>query len=387
MMEPLRIGEDSKHRTSLSDLAFELAHKAGSFRGSLAEGIRTPLCDLVRNMNCYYSNLIEGHDTHPIDIERALNNDYSSNAEKRNLQLEAKSHIAVQKWIDSGGLRQRYATVSGLCEIHKRFIDGLPDDLQWVKIPNSDKMVRVRPGKFRDDYVNVDLHIPVSPGAVPRFMARFEQAYAKLSPQQAVLQAAAAHHRLAWIHPFSDGNGRVTRLMSHAMLSEALDTGGVWSIARGLARRKDEYRKYLANCDLQRRNDFDGRGNLSEEALAVFTRFFLELCLDQVSFMESLMEPKVLRNRIIAWAEERVRFRELTKKAIPVLEALLFRGELARGDVPEVMGSAPRTAQVLMQSLQGLGVVTSPHSKAPWRIAFPAALAYRWMPNLFPLQQ
>jgi Fic family protein len=50
-------------------------------------------------MNCYYSNLIEGHDTHPVDIERALKNDYSQDRRKRDLQLEAKAHIAVQRWI------------------------------------------------------------------------------------------------------------------------------------------------------------------------------------------------------------------------------------------------------------------------------------------------
>lgn len=55
------------------------------------------LADLVRAMNCYCSNLIEGHDTHPIDIERAMRNDYSSDPKKRKLQLEAKAYIAVQK--------------------------------------------------------------------------------------------------------------------------------------------------------------------------------------------------------------------------------------------------------------------------------------------------
>lgn len=44
-------------------------------------------------MNCYYSNLIEGHDTHPTDIERALKNDYSNDPRKRDLQLVAKAHI------------------------------------------------------------------------------------------------------------------------------------------------------------------------------------------------------------------------------------------------------------------------------------------------------
>jgi hypothetical protein len=56
----------------------------------------TALADLVRSMNCYYSNLIEGHDAHPVDIERALKNDYSADRAKRDLQLEAKAHISVQ---------------------------------------------------------------------------------------------------------------------------------------------------------------------------------------------------------------------------------------------------------------------------------------------------
>ncbi|BBE32444.1 hypothetical protein SmB9_01020 [Sphingosinicella microcystinivorans] len=58
-------------------------------------------------MNCYCSNLIKGHNTHPIDIERALNNDLSADPEQRNLQLAARAHIAVQEWIDAGGLRDR----------------------------------------------------------------------------------------------------------------------------------------------------------------------------------------------------------------------------------------------------------------------------------------
>jgi hypothetical protein len=75
LMDPLRIGEGSHQRPSLTDLALELAQKSAGFRRSLPRGLSAPLADLVRAMNCYYSNLIEGHDTHPVDIERALNND------------------------------------------------------------------------------------------------------------------------------------------------------------------------------------------------------------------------------------------------------------------------------------------------------------------------
>jgi Fic family protein len=117
-------------------------------------------------------------------------------------------------------------------------------------------------------------HVAVSPGAVPRFLKRFEEVYGRLNKADAVLASAAAHHRLAWIHPFIDGNGRVARLMSHAIFLEILDTGAVWWVARGLARNVDAYKGHLAACDAARRNDLDGRGNLSEEALAEFTEFF-----------------------------------------------------------------------------------------------------------------
>jgi Fic family protein len=253
LMEPLVIGDSSRHRASLTDLAVELAAKSAGFRRSLPPGVLAALADLVRAMNCYYSNLIEGHDTHPIDIERALKNDYSADPRKRDLQREAAAHIAVQAWIDAGNLRGHAATVDGICEVHKRFSELLPDELLWVTDPQTGKRKRLVPGKLRDEHVQVGRHIPVSPGALPRFLKRFEEVYSRLGKADSIIAAAAAHHRLLWIHPFLDGNGRVARLMSHGMLLDALDTGSVWSVARGLARNVDRYKGHLTACDLPRR--------------------------------------------------------------------------------------------------------------------------------------
>src|SRR5213593_463743 len=104
LMEPMPIGESSRHRGIVTELTLELVQKSAGFRRSLPDTLLSSLADLVRAMNCYYSNLIEGHDTHPIDIERALKNDYSNDPRKRDLQLEAKAHISVQRWIDDGNL-------------------------------------------------------------------------------------------------------------------------------------------------------------------------------------------------------------------------------------------------------------------------------------------
>ena len=384
LMEPLLLGGDARQRPQLTDLAVDLAAKAAGFRRSLPAGLLTALADLVRSMNCYYSNLIEGHDTHPIDIERALKNDYSTDPRKRDLQLEAKAHITVQRWIDQGNFAGRAVTAGGLCELHRRFCELLPDDLLWVGEPDTRERLRVVPGQLRRRDVRVGRHIPVSPGAVPRFLAHFEKVYGALGKTDAILAAAAAHHRLLWIHPFLDGNGRVTRLMSHAMLLESLDTGAVWSAARGLARSEEAYKRHLTECDLTRRNDLDGRGNLSEEALASFTRFFLETCIDQVTFMEQLMQPERLRTRILLWAEEETRLNKLPPQAGSVLEAVLYRGELPRGDVAAILGLTPRHARRIVSALIERGVLVSQGPRDPLLLAFPATLASRWMPGLFP---
>jgi Fic family protein len=383
-MEPLLIGSDSRHRPALTDLAIELAQQSAGFSRSLPASLRSSLADLVRAMNCYYSNLIEGHDTHPIDIERALKGDYSKNTEKRDLQLEAKAHIAVQQWIDTGGLKRPATAADSIIDIHRHFCEKLPEELLWANNPTTKERVRVIPGELRQGDVAVGRHIPVSAPAVPRFLKRYEEVYSKLGKTETIIATAAAHHRLAWIHPFFDGNGRVARLVSHATLLDALDTGAVWSIARGLARNVSEYKSHLAACDLQRRNDLDGRGNLSEENLAEFTKFFLTVCLDQVKFMEGLMQPDQLRTRILTWADEEVRLSNLPPKANNILEALLYRGELPRGEAAAIIGTGERQARRVVSALIDLGVVTSESTRAPLRLAFPAALASRWMPGLFP---
>jgi Fic family protein len=383
-MEPLRLADGSRHRQDLGDLAVELAAASAGFRRSLPPGVVKALADLVRAMNCYYSNLIEGHDTHPIDIERAMKNDYSTDPRKRNLQREARAHVAVQGWTDGGGLAGHAVSVEAICEIHKRFGAMLPPELLIVSEPDTGEEIVVVPGALRLRDVKVGSHIPVSPGAVLRFLTRLEEAYGNLGRSETILAAAAAHHRLLWIHPFLDGNGRVARLMSHAVLLEALDTGGIWSVARGLARNETAYKEHLTACDRPRRNDLDGRGALSEEALASFTHFFLETCLDQVRFMENLVQPDRLRGRILQWAEDEVRGSRLPARSGQVLEAVIFRGELPRGDVAGLLGTTDRHARRVVSDLTARGVLSSESTRAPLVLVFPAALASHWMPGLFP---
>ena len=383
-MEPLLVGESSAWRSSLHDKALDLVAASTRLDQSLPTAVTRELAHLVRSMNCYYSNLIEGHDTHPVDIERALRADYSAEPRKRDLQLEARSHIAVQSWIDSGGLAGRAATAAGVSEIHRRFCAELPESLLTVENPDTGTRHPVVPGHWREFDVAVGRHHPVSPGAVARFMERFEGVYGRLGKLDTILAAAAAHHRLLWIHPFADGNGRVARLMSYAILQDSLGTIGIWSIARGLARHEPTYKDRLEDCDQPRRGDLDGRGALSEKALAGFVGFFLDTCLDQVTFMERLIQPAAFVGRVVRWAEAEIAAGRLVARSDRLLEALLVRGALDRGDVENVLGTSERTARRVTAALIAQGAVDSDSSRAPLRLGFPVKLAHQWLPGLFP---
>jgi hypothetical protein len=100
--------------------------------------------------------------------------------------------------------------------------------------------------------------------------------------------------------------------------------------------------------------------------------------------MEELVQPDRLRTRIALWAEEEIRLGHLPPKSGSVLEAVLYRGELPRGDAAKIVGTGERQARRIVSALVDKDVLASESARAPLRLAFPAALASRWMPGLFP---
>ena len=384
LAEPLIVGEDSPRRIELNDLALELAEKSASLRATLPASMRRSLADAVRSMNCYYSNLIEGHDTHPIDIERALADDFSVDPEQRDLQLEAKSHIEVQRWVDNGGLSEHPTSPAMLKEMHRRFCENLPSSLLVTRDPVSGEEVEIIPGEFRTGFVKVGNHIPVSPGAVPRFLDHLHKSYTRPGRISGILGVACAHHRLSWVHPFTDLNGRVMRMVSHATFLQVVNSEGLWSVSRGLARREQDYKRLIAAADEPRQGDRDGRGNLSESRLADFAKFFLEVSIDQVDFMASLMKPEDLRNRIFHWIDAEVKAGNLPGKSEIIMREVLWRGEIDRGEVASFLGVKDRMARNVTSKLVASGALVADSSRAPLRLSFSPKLAGKWMPGLFP---
>lgn len=383
-MEPMLVEESE---LALEDIAATLLAESNGLAKRMHPILRESVGTLVRSMNCYYSNLIEGHDTHPRDIDRALANDFSNEPRKRNLQHEALAHIHVQRLIDEGRDPPVWpATSAYACWLHEEFCSRLPDELLWVKSPATGERLPVIPGRLRERDVQVGRHIPPPHGDLPRFLARFDQAYGARSSRIRKIQAVGAvHHRFLWIHPFLDGNGRVARLMSHALLKRLEVGTSLWSVARGLAREDVRYKQLLMGADNPREGDRDGRGNLTQRGLIAFARFFLERAVDQVGFMGGLMEPEALDRRIEVHIEEEVRAKRLPRGSFTVLREAVLAGEVERSRVPLLTDYEERAARKITSALVQRGMLVGESSRAPLRLGLPVDAVERWFPRLYPV--
>ena len=428
LMEPML--PDERSMDELVELAFDLLAEANRLAGTLNPTTRLGVSELVRKMNCYYSNLIEGNHTHPRAIDRALSNEDPGDGRRRDLVREAFAHIRVQTIIDGFEERRRQGfiehsggfgmggfgmgTFSGatrspltpaaewdeadeadLEEIptarflkwaHRRFYAELPDEMRRVSRASDGRISWVQPGAYRAEDVEVGVHVPPHEENLERFMGRFEEAYGQLYRNKAIVACAAAHHRLAWIHPFLDGNGRVARLFSHAWLQRLGAGNPLWSVSRGLARSQEEYKRRLAECDQPRRGELDGRGSLSQAALVDFCRYFLETALDQVRFMERLLALETLLGRIEHWCAREVRERRLPDRSYELLREALMAGQVERGSVTRVTGFRDRKARAVLYALERRKLLIAGTSRGPVRLGFPAEAAEEWFPSLFPAE-
>jgi Fic family protein len=386
-IEPARL-EDAPE--AISDVVAELSAAAAKLEHALNPRAAANLADLVRIMNTYYSNLIEGHNTRPHDIARALAGKFDDDKERRNLQMEAVAHVRVQAEVDLMAEEQRLPEPSSsdfVRWLHREFYRGAPKEMLLIHGEGHEFLMK--PGDWRsgpEHDVAVGRHLPPSSDRVADFMTYFETRYRfdRLGKAGRVMAMAAAHHRFNYIHPFSDGNGRVSRLMSHAMAHLAgIGAHGLWSISRGLARglkSRREYKEMMDLADTPRQGDLDGRGNLSQRALIEFMLWFLRVCLDQVTFMSGLFELETLARRLRNFVE---RSDTLKPEAALLLEAALLRGEFERGDVPRITGLPERTARRVFADVLDAGLLGSATPKGPVSLRFPAETLDILFPRLF----
>ena len=384
-MDPLL---PSSGHAEMDGLAVSLLAGTARLSEKLRPRTRARIAALIRSMNGYYSNLIEGHRTKPHEIERALRNDFSDKKDVREKQLLHIAHLQALEVLEAENPKiDDLLTTQFILRIHGEFCKRLPREMLVQKGPTG-KEYEVVPGELRDHNVSVGRHVPPDYKSLPKFLDRFTGFYreeAKKSPTASVVAAMAAHHRFAWIHPFADGNGRVARLLTHLWLRSAgADGGGMWTLSRGLARRVEGYRSALDDADEKRHNDFDGRGPRSDSALRAFCRFMLDAALDQVTFMGNLLDIGEFENRLTAICRQQEAEGKITKGSSALVKQVFLEDELRRGDASRILGVSPRTAQPIVTRLLEKGWLASPSPKGLLTLGFPNSALPFLFPNLYP---
>lgn len=392
-IEPLLPRENPK----LQELAFRVTSESSSLVNTLHPKTLESVRGLLRIVNSFYSNLIEGNSTHPSDIERATQEDYATDTAKRNLQIESNAHILCQIKVEKR-LEQEPdihpATEDFIRWVHQIFYARLPDELKNVEHHQTNERIPVVGGALRHRGVLVGNHQAPHEDLVSDLLSRFSQTYThRVHGSNKIIAAAASHHRLMWIHPFLDGNGRVARLFTDAYLrSIPLQGYGLWNVSRGFARDRETYMNMLSRADQTRKGDLDGRGYLSEKALIEFCEYFLNVCLDQISYMSSLLDLDGFLTRIDGYVKMRnaglipaplKKYPSLKLEASPMLRQVALQGELPRGEVAVASGLAS-AGKVILRQLLDEGILKADMPRGPVRLGLPVHLATYLFPDLYP---
>ncbi|MEO8299515.1 MAG: Fic family protein [Burkholderiales bacterium] len=377
----------------LLERASDLTRAATALGTAAGTPARRELGLLLRSMNSYYTNRIEGEHIRPSDIERALQQDFSANADLARKQRLALAHIRTEAWceealdqrlaVEGEAATRRLYSADALTWLHHELFRDLPaDDL---RLADGSTLVA---GQIRQRGVAVGRHEAPAAKALPGFISRWSEAYGSVRRGEASIVAlAAAHHRLAWMHPFLDGNGRVSRLHTHLLLHAWGLTGGLWSPLRGFARSEARYKALLQAADEPRRGDLDGRGNLTEAGLIDWVQYTLDICIDQVQFMTLQLDVNGMRDRIqaaLAFEAGVVKSGVRAEALMPLHYLYATQAELGRAEFKTLTGLGDRIATATVSALLNRGFVATDSPYGSLRFAVPRHALRFYFPALWP---
>jgi Fic family protein len=353
----------------LQNSIVELYKLDAALYSNIPDSLRNPMIYLLRVVNSFYSNKIEGNPTHPAEILHTQ--EEGEQANPTDDLLEIKQHIEVQtKLANINAGSKEICSPVFLRKLHQSFYDGLPQKFSEIKNPDNGDVIHIVPGEFRQRNVKVGSHIPPDHSELKGYLEWFEKIYRPddIYGTGKILAAAASHHRLMWIHPFLDGNGRVGRLFTdNYMRCAGLGGYGLWTMSRGFGRDTDAYYEALASADMKRQGSTDGRGILSDRGLLKFTEYFVEIALDQVKYFSALLEPKKLNERIEIYFEMRSRGALISAKGktLPPLKIeskeiyrkLLYFGPQHRSEIQKILNVSERTLRTIISQMENAGLV------------------------------
>ncbi|MFC1522964.1 Fic family protein [Elusimicrobiota bacterium] len=378
----------SKTTPELDQLTIDVIGASAALGKGINALILKEIARFMLKVNSYYTNAMEGNPSKLKDIEEALNRILAQDKTARNYQLEHLAHIQVQEAMIKRLQEEpdlRICSESFLRWLHEQFYLKLPDEMRFAKTM-SGNLVPIEPGCLRRQGAAVGSHqCPETEAEIKECLARFEELLSpeNLAGPKKLLAMASSHHRLLWIHPFSDGNGRAARLFATAYgIKIGVCDNTLWTVTRSFARNRNEYDYHLALADRAREHDWDGRGPLSEEGLTKFCAFFLESCKDQINYMDGVLSSVEFGRRYSRYIKSLMDEKQVSKSSAKVMERLLLQGEIKRSSVPDICRVKQRRASQIITEILKAGIVRSETPYGPLKLNISVDMANVLFPAL-----
>lgn len=361
--------------------SLKLVISSAKLKAQLPTGTALALTELISGVNCYYSNVIEGIQIKlPKETLREAILAEHSPGDEEGAYL---AHLAVQGYLeDQTGGGQHPFQDDIIRAAYSQLISLSPlDQLGQAALSP------LHAGGYRAHGVRVGAHIAPAPDAVAGLMLEFENEMGSTLRQhphayQRLPIIALAHHRLAWIHPFMDGNGRLIRLVNDAALHGAgIEGYELWSCSRGLARHRQQYYEHLAAMDR-----YMDAPATHDQILQRYLGFWIGMCQSQVDFMTERFSHRTLEhfNRsLFSYLHSEIK---VPQEAAIIYWIALRVGEVSKKLAVQLTGKSERWTRDLLKRMQSLGLLISQESRHVLQPRIPPWASMWLISSLLPLR-
>jgi Fic family protein len=320
--------------SALMTSAFRLERLRGELAVSTTPpGVFFELHSLFQFLSSVISARIEGNHTTLVDALSGAEAARRHTVDDR--MREILNVTAAMDWIDEV-IADQPITHAFLRQLHE------------LAVRDLDREGDRTPGQYRS--VDVEIagasHVPPAGFSVQADMDQLvDFINSDVPPQFQLTHVALAHHRFVWIHPFGNGNGRVSRLLSYAMLAKhgfvspigmrAVNPTAVFGVAR------EQYYAGLAGAD-----------DLSDKGSIAWSEFFLDGLLRDLERAHKLQDVSFVRERLVVPALDKfVASGRITARDRDVLVTVFDRVEARAGDLEPLLPGSPSVRSQALRPL------------------------------------
>ncbi len=268
------------------------------------------LKDIFQMMESLGSARIEGNHTTLAEFVEKIIDQIPKDTKEESVREIFNIERAI-KFIEDNISENGKITRAHISELHKIIVDGLTP-------PNRGEGSNY-PGDLRPINVGIQgsSHVPPDKVKVPEY---FDELIAFVNadtdPQNHLLVTALSHHRMAWIHPFDNGNGRLIRMFTYALLIKQgfkVHNGRILNPTAIFCMDRNEYYRNLGLADTG-----------EKDKVLQWCQYVLEGLREEIEKIDRLLDLKYMTDVVLipclAYALER---QLITKREFDILSAVV----------------------------------------------------------------